>query len=302
MSIVPTRAAPGGPLDGERPAAPDRPFLVALLGAVFLLAIVTTLLHRPDGVVISSDPGYAPRPVPLLLVPTLAAALLTVLLPRGTGRAQAAVRRPRAVRAETALLLALVLAFPLLVPLLPLPEDYVLLKAVMFLLVPVAVLALSARHVGPSVAVGRPAVARWQLLLPPLVFAGLATVGPFSSGMPSVWPPPALLAVSAVATAITAGFGEELVYRSFLQTRLEALLGPWSGLLLASLLFGLMHTPSHGEGPLWADAAQMIALQGTSGIALGMMWRRWRRLWVCVLAHVLLNGLGVLLHLIGMLA
>ena len=220
MSIVPTRAAPGGPLDGERPAAPDRPFLVALLGAVFLLAIVTTLLHRPDGVVISSDPGYAPRPVPLLLVPTLAAALLTVLLPRGTGRAQAAVRRPRAVRAETALLLALVLAFPLLVPLLPLPEDYVLLKAVMFLLVPVAVLALSARHVGPSVAVGRPAVARWQLLLPPLVFAGLATVGPFSSGMPSVWPPPALLAVSAVATAITAGFGEELVYRSFLQTRL----------------------------------------------------------------------------------
>src|SRR5699024_2724820 len=113
---------------------------------------------------------------------------------------------------------------------------------------------------------------------------------------------PALLAVSAVATAITAGFGEELVYRSFLQTRLEALLGPWSGLLLASLLFGLMHTPSHGEGPLWADAAQVIALQGTSGIALGMMWRRWRRLWVCVLAHVLLNGLGVLLHLIGMLA
>ena len=31
------------------------------------------------------------------------------------------------------------------------------------------------------------------------------------------------------------------------------------------------------------------------------MWRRWRRLWVCIVAHVLLNGLGVLLHLLGLL-
>ena len=301
MSTVPARAALGGSHQPEPPAVPDRPLLVALLAAVFLLATAITLLHSPDGAVVSADPGYAPRPVPLLLVPALAAALLTVLLPRGTGRPEAVVRRPRAVRAETTLLLALVLAFPLLVPLLPLPEDYVLLKVVMFLLVPTAVLALSARRAGPSVAVGRPATARWPLLLPPLVLAGLATVGPFSSGTPAVWPPPALLVVSAVATAITAGLGEELVYRRFLQTRLEALRGPWSGLLLASLLFGLMHAPSHGEGPLWANAAQAVALQGTTGIALGLMWRRWRRLWVCVLAHVLLNGLGVLLHLTGML-
>lgn len=301
MSTVRARTAFGASHEGERPASPDRPFVVALLAAVFLLAIAITLLHSPGGVVVSSDPGYAPRPVPLLLVPAFAAALLTVLLPRGTGRAEAVVRRPRAVRAETALLLALVLAFPLLVPLLPLPEDYVLLKAVMFLLVPTAVLALSARRVGPSVAVDRPATSRWPLLLPPLVLAVLATVGPFSSGTPAVWPPPALLVAAAVATAITAGLGEELVYRRFLQTRLESLLGPWSGLLLASLLFGLMHAPSHGEGPLWASAAQAVALQGTTGIALGLMWRRWRRLWVCVLAHVLLNGLGVLLHLAGML-
>jgi hypothetical protein len=31
-----------------------------------------------------------------------------------------------------------------------------------------------------------------------------------------------------------------------------------------------------------------------------MLWQRWRRLRVCVLAHVLLNGLGVLLHLGGL--
>src|SRR5699024_3401509 len=149
MSTVPARAALGGSHQPEPPAVPDRPLLVALLAAVFLLATAITLLHSPDGAVVSADPGYAPRPVPLLLVPALAAALLTVLLPRGTGRPEAVVRRPRAVRAETTLLLALVLAFPLLVPLLPLPEDYVLLKVVMFLLVPTAVLALSARRAGP---------------------------------------------------------------------------------------------------------------------------------------------------------
>ena len=284
-----------------RTAASGRPLVHVLLAAVFVLAIGVTILRSPEGVVVSSDPGYAPRPVPLQLVPALAAALLTVLLPRGEGGAGAAVRRPRSARVETGLLLALVLAFPLLVPLLPLPEDYVLLKAALFLVVAPLVLWLSARRAGPSIDVDRPATRTWPVLLPPLVLAGLATVGPFSSGSPSAWPPPAVLLVAAVATAITAGLGEELMYRRFLQTRLEALLGPWAGLLLASLLFGLMHATGRGEGALWASAAQAVAMQGTTGIALGMMWRRWRRLWACVLGHVLLNGLVVLLHLLGVI-
>ena len=284
-----------------RTAASGRPLVLVLLAAVFVLAIWVTILRSPEGVVVSSDPGYAPRPVPLQLVPALAAALLTLLLPRGEGGAGAAVRRPRSARVETGLLLALVLAFPLLAPLLPLPEDYVLLKAALFLVVAPLVLWLSARRAGPSIDVDRPATRTWPVLLPPLVLAGLATVGPFSAGSPSAWPPPAVLLVAAVATAITAGLGEELMYRRFLQTRLEALLGPWAGLLLASLLFGLMHATGRGEGALWASAAQAVAMQGTTGIALGMMWRRWRRLWACVLGHVLLNGLVVLLHLLGVI-
>lgn len=72
-------------------------------------------------------------------------------------------------------------------------------------------------------------------------------------------------------------------------------------MLLTSLLFGLMHLLSHSTGPLWADGAQVIAMQGTTGLALGMMWMRWRRLWACVLAHVLLNGAAVALHLLGLL-
>lgn len=292
---------PADPGPTGRTARADSPVVVGILLALFVLAIAVTAWRHPDGVVVSRDPGYAPMPVLLLLVPALAAMALTALLPRGRGAAELSVRRGSALRAESAVLLGLVLAFPLLVPLLPTGEDYVLAKAALFLLVPSVVLALSARRRGASIMIRRPEVGAAVIALPALVLGVLSTVGPFSSGGPASWPPLEVLLIAATATAITAGLGEELIYRRFLQTRLEALLGPWTGLLLASLLFGLMHVLSHGGGAWWESAAQVIALQGTTGIALGLMWRRWRRLWVCVLAHVLLNGLGVLLHLLGLL-
>lgn len=91
------------------------------------------------------------------------------------------------------------------------------------------------------------------------------------------------------------------MFRRFLQTRLEALAGRWTGILVASILFGLMHTFSHGDGALGENAVRAIAMNGTTGLALGLMWSRWRRIRVCVLAHVLLNGFGVLLHLAGLI-
>lgn len=48
------------------------------------------------------------------------------------------------------------------------------------------------------------------------------------------------LAVVALITALTAGVGEELFSRRWLQTRLEAALGGWPGILVASLVFAFM--------------------------------------------------------------
>lgn len=284
-------------------AAGRRPrtrLLVAVPAALFAVAIVTTLVRHPDGVVVSSDPGYAPRPVLLLLIPSVLAVGLTLALPRGAGASRVVPRRPRRLRAETAGLLLVALGFPALVPFLPLPEDYVLVKAVLFILVPLTALGLLARRGGPSLTIEQPSP-RWRVPLLPAVLLGVtSTVGPLSQGAPPAWPPLAPLLVAAVATALTAGFGEELLYRRLLQTRLEAWCGPTAGLLWASLLFGLMHATSHGDGPLWADALQAITLQGTTGLALGLIWRRWRRLEACVLGHVLLNGFAVLVHLVGL--
>lgn len=287
---------------GARPARrvvprADRPWPVASLLGIVALAIVVTTVRNPEGVVVSADPGYTPVAVPLLLVPAAVTVAVTLLLPRGSGPAGVAVRRPSAARRETIGLIGLSAAFTLLVPVLPLPEDYVLLKAALFLLVPCLVLGLVARWRGSSVDIARPRVAAWIMAVPALALGVLSTVGPWTPAPPSVWPPLAVLLIAATATAITAGLGEEILYRRLLQTRLESLTGPWTGLLIASLLFGLMHSFSHGDGALWENALQAIALQGTTGLAIGLIWSRWRRIWACVLAHVLLNGLGVLMHL-----
>lgn len=283
------------------PARADHPVLLGTLLGIFAVAIAVTMLRNPQGVVVSADAGYAPMAVPLLLVPAALTVVLTRLLPTGSGGGPATVRRRSGAVGEAGGLIALAMGFVLLVPVLPRAEDYVLLKFMMFLVVPVLVLGVLGRRGRHSVDISRPRMAPWIVLAPVLVLGVLSNLGPFAPAPPSARPPAAMLIVAATATAITAGLGEEVLFRRLLQTRLEALTGPWAGILGASLVFGLMHSFSHGEGPLWADALQAISLQGTTGIALGVIWNRWRRLWACVLAHVLLNGLLVVLYLLGAL-
>lgn len=271
-----------------------------LLVGVFFLAAATTIVTHPNGLVVSVDPGYEPTAVPLLLVPALVGLALVSLVPLRLEHAAVEIVRPRRMNGEIAVLVLLAVLFPLVAPLLPLPEDYVLLKAFMFMLLPVAMLAIvSARGRGSSVRIHRPRLRWWLPLAPVAIYGWLAVQPPFAPPPPDRWPDLPVLLVAASATAITASFGEELFYRRFLQTRLEALWGRWAGILCTSLLFGLMHLGSHGEGPLWQNAAQVVALQGTSGVLYGWLWSRYRRLWACVLAHLLLNGLGVVMHLFG---
>lgn len=47
--------------------------------------------------------------------------------------------------------------------------------------------------------------------------------------------------LSIIVISIMAGIGEELLIRGVLQNTLVAYLGPWLGIVLASLVFGLMH-------------------------------------------------------------
>ncbi len=106
------------------------------------------------------------------------------------------------------------------------------------------------------------------------------------------------IVVAATATAITAGIGEELFYRRWLQTRLEALLGAWPGVGLASLAFALMHLASHGSGRPLLDVATVIVVQGTFGLFVGVMWMRYRNLAAIIVTHIIVNGWGVAVALL----
>lgn len=291
---------------------------------MFAAAILTCAVAFRDGVVISSDPA-APRPalVLVLLPALLLIAAITFAPPRPLRRAGAdpaaearapeesasqrraapagvELVRPRRAALEAGLLLLIAAAFPLLVPLLPLPEDYILLKLAMLLvLAPLLMLAMARLGGGASLRWDRPGIgAVWMLV--PVAVALIADGVRAQASFPALAAyPTGALVVGAVATALTAGIGEEVFYRRLLQTRLEALLGRWSGILLAAVVFALMHLPSHGlAAGLGLGTAQVLAVQGLFGIACGWAWSRYRRLWVSILVHLSVNGTAVVLFLV----
>lgn len=87
------------------------------------------------------------------------------------------------------------------------------------------------------------------------------------------------------------GFIEEMIFRSVLQTRLEDSLGMTPGLILTSVLFGIMHS---GYG----NPAEM-ALTMVIGLLLGFIFQRTRSLPFVVMIHGFSNVLlfGIIPHL-----
>lgn len=83
---------------------------------------------------------------------------------------------------------------------------------------------------------------------------------------------------------------EEVFYRVWLQTRLEALLGRWSAILLVSILWSIWHVAIQGSGQWDIDVAAVIANHGVTGLFLGYLWARYRRVWVIILIHGLMNA------------
>jgi hypothetical protein len=97
---------------------------------------------------------------------------------------------------------------------------------------------------------------------------------------------PGGLVLALVAVWVVSSFGEEVIYRGFLMTRLAELGGgtrtAWVVSLLASaVVFGLVHYA-------WGVAGMVQT--GLMGLALGSAWLRLgRNLWVTITAHAILD-------------
>ncbi len=106
----------------------------------------------------------------------------------------------------------------------------------------------------------------------------------------------------------TAGLPEEIVYRGFLQTRLEATRGRPTAILVTAVLFTAWHLPSRyllsrgGEGQA-GDAVSILLGTGLPvfivALIFGWAWDRYRDLPVLIAVHWGVDSLPTMSSMLG---
>jgi len=96
---------------------------------------------------------------------------------------------------------------------------------------------------------------------------------------------PAWLGSFMLANLFFVSLAEEALFRGYIQQRLSQLMGNFWGLLIAAILFGLVH---YAGGPL------LVLFAALTGIIYGLAWLWSGRIWVSTLVHFAFN----LLHLL----
>ena len=113
-----------------------------------------------------------------------------------------------------------------------------------------------------------------------------------------VWVLAVATPLSFIWLTVEVGVVEEFFFRVLLQERLAAVLrSPWGGLVVAAVLFGLVHAPGFylrpaatqealGSHPsLLMAVGYSIVLTSLAGLFLGVLWMRTKNLAVLVIVH-----------------
>lgn len=85
--------------------------------------------------------------------------------------------------------------------------------------------------------------------------------------------------------------GEEMTYRALIQGRLAQFIGTLAGIVVASLLFGLVHFAPGPDLAVLTDIGLIIV----SSLLYGVLFARCNNLWVVWLAHLLGDISGLLI-------
>jgi membrane protease YdiL (CAAX protease family) len=187
----------------------------------------------------------------------------------------------------------------------PWRSDAVLgVKLVVFVVVPAAILIAVGRY---KIAELIPISLGWRALRPALWMSAavLLMQSLLGRGLHDIWesrmPVWSLVAATPLCFAwliVEVGVVEEFFFRVLLQERLSAVLrSPWGGLVVAALLFGLVHAPGFylrtaatqealGAHPsLLMAVGYSIVMTSLTGLFLGVLWMRTKNFAVLVIVH-----------------
>lgn len=98
-----------------------------------------------------------------------------------------------------------------------------------------------------------------------------------------------VLAAGALFSFLLNSLFEELFYRVWLQTRLEALLGTWPAIMISSVLWSIWHMAIQGGDSADIAFSNVMINQGVLGLFLGFLWAKYRNVWVLIIIHGLMN-------------
>lgn len=281
--------------------APRQVTLARVVGVacvvVFVGAAATLLVTGNTDIRYSADHE---RTIPIwhIWIPALVGIALTRLVPPRLPDVDPMPGTPsNQVRREALICVALAVIFALALPVLgtPVPDGWYLgLKIGLLAVIPSIVLRVGRlwgitdhRHatlglwywIGPGAAIG--------------AWFALAYFGPFARSFVGE-----VSLIAVIGLFLLNSVLEETFYRIWLQTRLESLLGSWTGIAGAALLWAAWHMVIQGTGRPMIDIATVVAYQGVLGLFLGFLWSRYRNPWALFLVHGAINApLALLLSL-----
>lgn len=277
---------------------------VAVVAGLVLVALAMAWLavHGITGVRASADRS-ATEPVWWRWLPAVAAALVVAAVPwqRNPAGGLTSADGPRtAVRNEAAVLGAAAVIFTVaLIAAAGSEGVHTGGKLLLLVLVPLVAFrwygsGLSRRPPVPvpgTVLGAALAVVVWALVVVP---ANASTW----AGAPAPTMPGAQLMMVLLGGFVLNAVVEEYFYRRWLQTRFELLLGRWPGIVLVTVLWSSWHAAIQGVGRLDLDLASVLVAHAATGVLLGPMWSRYRRMWPLLTVHGALNALPVLVAVI----
>ncbi|HCH34354.1 MAG: Abortive infection protein [Candidatus Saccharibacteria bacterium GW2011_GWC2_48_9] len=272
---------------------------VVVIGVItWILSLLTLVVLLPEGLKTSADAGAPAVPYWIMLLPLLLGILITAALPKSAESNAPKVDDKKRLSKDVKLLITCAVLFPLIVGVAGASDSlwYLVLKLGILLAVPLLFVS-KYKH---SVILPKQQN-YWRWLAPSivlLVWLYMSAMAPWivnnTAGIPDDI---TVLIIGGLITAVTAGVLEEVFYRRWLQTRLEASIGMWAGIIITALLYAGMHLgDGRQQAGLLVEIASVVLFQGTLGVMLGYLWSKYRNLFMVIAIHILLNGYTIAVH------